>query len=169
MYLPFNVRKKYTVILNLVSLILPIGRSIRIHPFFKIYGYVEISPHLNTITPPPQSQQSCDWHMLLQKCPTWYSCYNLRNILCQARNPCRPLEFWVSNHTWPLRFKLIYFWQKKMYCLKRIGLERVIIRTCNTSWTSDMSYKTKCLWAKCKWFRNIWIEFPLGSLKCKRI
>lgn len=53
-----------------------------------------------------------------------------------------------------------------MYCLRRIQLEKVKIRTRNTSWTSDMPYKTKCLWAKCKWLRNIRIEFPL---KCEWI
>lgn len=97
---------------------------------------------------------------------TVHSFYTSRNALYPAQNPGRPLRFCVSSifDLWGL--KLFYSWQEKMYCLRRLWLEGVIIRTHNTSWTSDMPYKTKCLWAKCKWLRNIWIEFPL---KCERV
>lgn len=87
-------------------------------------------------------------------------------FFAQHRTQTNLSRFWVSRHIWPLRLKLIYSWQKRMYCLRRIQLEKVKIRTRNTSWTSDMPYKTKCLWAKCKWLRNIRIEFPL---KCEWI
>lgn len=101
-----------------------------------------------------------------KECCTLHSLYTIRNVLYPAQNPNQPLRFWVSRHIWPLRFKLIYSWQERMYSLRRLQLEGIIIRTHNTSWTSDMPYKTKCLWAKCKWLRNIRIEFPL---KCERI